>query len=228
MSRGSLMLRREMARDFYPIDIVDIDLNQEYNRHNTVRGLTYSLLNSLTPKFRAYRGGFRPYNNLWTGINRLHDSMCSRGRMSDLEHDDEKKIIDCNTTRIHPSEYVAAGSLGCFSLFVSSIIASFLLFFLMNHFLIAKDYENILFNCIWLAFAAVPLWLSARYQSKRVPVLGWKWGLWISLPITFINIVLIPFGNLGMSMERNWIIVGTIGAAIAAFSAWYYSRIVKK
>jgi hypothetical protein len=148
--------------------------------------------------------------------------------MTDSEDDKKEQPDDYSANRIHTSQYTGAGSLGCFSLFVSGIVAVFLGLTLMSRLDISKDYEDIIFDGIWIALAAVPLWLSGRYQYNQVPSLGWKWGLWIGLPVTLFCIVLIPFGNLGMSMERNWIIVGAIGTAIASVSAWYYSLNAKK
>jgi hypothetical protein len=130
--------------------------------------------------------------------------------------------------RNRTSQYSEAGTLGCLSLFVPYIIALFLVLVLMNHSEISKDYENIIFVSIWIALAAVPLWLSGRYLYNKVPSLGWKWGLWIGLPMPLIAIVFIPFANLDMAAERDWIIVGAIGTAIAALSAWYYSSKLKK
>lgn len=52
------------AKYFYPFVIVDIFSDVAYIRFYSVSHLACSFLNSIIPIFHAYRGGFRPYNNL--------------------------------------------------------------------------------------------------------------------------------------------------------------------
>lgn len=135
--------------------------------------------------------------------------------------DPEEKEKD-NLQPISTEEYFAAGVAGIIITMGSFFIS---LIFVLYVIKVSKEFENTLITITWSALSAMPLWFTGRYQVKREPRLGWKWGLWIALPSLFLMAVLTPFGNYpDMAILRVQITVGAVGTVISVLAAWFYDK----